>query len=499
MTVATITLSQLESHLWEAANILRGPVDAADFKTYVFPLLFFKRLSDVHDEEHQAALEESDGDEEYALFPQNYRFQVPEDCHWRDVRAVSTNVGQALQKALRGIEQANPETLYGIFGDAQWTNKERLSDALLRDLIEHFSRLNLGNQAAQADILGQSYEYLIKKFADATNKKAGEFYTPRSVVRLIVNILDPQEGESICDPACGTGGMLLEAIHHVKENHGDDRTLWGKLFGQEKNLTTSAIARMNLFLHGAADFQIVRGDTLRNPAFFIGDNLASFDCVIANPPFSLEKWGEEVWASDPYGRNFAGMPPGKSGDYAWIQHMIRSMAPKSGRMAVVLPHGALFRMGKEGEIRRKILNMDLLDAVIGLGPNLFYGTGLAACILVFRQRKAPEQKNQVLIIDASKEFKTGRAQNELLPEHVERIHRWYQYYINVKGIARVVGLEEIAANDYNLNIPRYIEPVLDREETTVEEAMKRLKQSAEAAFAAEERLLALLKQEGLLS
>jgi len=499
VTVATITLSQLESHLWEAANILRGPVDAADFKTYVFPLLFFKRLSDVHDEEHQAALEESDGDEEYALFPQNYRFQVPEDCHWRDVRAVSTNVGQALQKALRGIEQANPETLYGIFGDAQWTNKERLSDALLRDLIEHFSRLNLGNQAAQADILGQSYEYLIKKFADATNKKAGEFYTPRSVVRLIVNILDPQEGESICDPACGTGGMLLEAIHHVKENHGDDRTLWGKLFGQEKNLTTSAIARMNLFLHGAADFQIVRGDTLRNPAFFIGDNLASFDCVIANPPFSLEKWGEEVWASDPYGRNFAGMPPGKSGDYAWIQHMIRSMAPKSGRMAVVLPHGALFRMGKEGEIRRKILNMDLLDAVIGLGPNLFYGTGLAACILVFRQRKAPEQKNQVLIIDASKEFKTGRAQNELLPEHVERIHRWYQYYINVKGIARVVGLEEIAANDYNLNIPRYIEPVLDREETTVEEAMKRLKQSAEAAFAAEERLLALLKQEGLLS
>ena len=210
-----VTLSQLESHLWEAANILRGPVDAADFKTYVFPLLFFKRISDVHDEEYQAALAESGGDEEYAHFPQNYRFQMPEDCHWSDVRAVTTNVGQALQKAMRGIEKANPETLYGIFGDAQWTNKDRLSDALLRDLIEHFSRINLGNQAAQADILGQSYEYLIKKFADPTNKKAGEFYTPRSVVRLMVNILDPREGESIYDPACGTGGMLLEAIHHV--------------------------------------------------------------------------------------------------------------------------------------------------------------------------------------------------------------------------------------------------------------------------------------------
>jgi type I restriction enzyme M protein len=225
-------VSTIESWLWEAANILRGPVDAADFKTYVFPLLFFKRISDVHDEEYEAALNESGNDEQYALFPQHYRFQIPDDCHWGDVRMVTTNVGQALQRAMRGIEKVNPETLYGIFGDAQWTNMDRLSDALLRDLIEHFSRFNLGNQAAQADILGQSYEYLIKKFADITNKKAGEFYTPRSVVRLMVNILDPREGETVYDPACGTGGMLLEAIHHVKANHGDDRTLWGKLFGQ---------------------------------------------------------------------------------------------------------------------------------------------------------------------------------------------------------------------------------------------------------------------------
>ena len=494
-----ITITQLESHLWESANILRGTVDAADFKTYVFPLLFFKRISDVHDEEYQTALAESGGDEEYARFPQNYRFQIPEDCHWDDVRAVATNVGQALQKAMRGIETGNPETLYGIFGDAQWTNKDRLPDSLLRDLIEHFSRINLGNQAAQADILGQSYEYLIKKFADATNKKAGEFYTPRSVVRLMVNILDPKEGESIYDPACGTGGMLLEAVHHVKEHHGDDRTLWGKLFGQEKNLTTSAIARMNLFLHGASDFQVVRGDTLRNPAFFSGDNLATFDCVIANPPFSLEKWGEEVWSSDPYGRNFAGMPPGKSGDYAWVQHMIKSMAPKSGRMAVVLPHGALFRMGAEGRIREKLLGMDLLEAVIGLGPTLFYGTGLAACILVFRQRKIKDRKNKVLILDASKEFKTGRAQNELLPEHVERIHGWYRDFKDVEGIARVVTLAEIAANDHNLNIPRYVEPKVTQEQLTVDEAMRRLRESADAAFAAEEKLIGVLLREGLLT
>ena len=495
----TTTLSQLESHLWEAAHILRGPVDASDFKTYVFPLLFFKRISDVYDEEYATALAESGGDEEYALFPQNYRFQIPKRCHCSDVRVVTTNVGQALQKAMRGIEKANPETLYGIFGDAGWSNKDRLPDSLLRDLIEHFSSIALGNSAAQTDILGQSYEYLIKKFADLTNKRAGEFYTPRPIVRLMINILDPKEGESIYDPACGTGGMLLEAVHHVRENHGDDRTLWGKLFAQEKNLTTSAIARMNLFLHGASDFQVVRGDTLRQPSFFSGDSLATFDCVIANPPFSLEKWGEEVWASDPYGRNFAGMPPGKSGDYAWVQHMIKSMAPATGRMAVVLPHGALFRMGKEGEIRKKILQMDLLEAVIGLAPNLFYGTGLAACILVFRQRKKKDRKKKVLILDASRELKTGRAQNELLPEHVGRIYGWYRAYQDVEGIAHVATLDEIAANDHNLNIPRYVEPKADLEVPTVDEAMKRLRESATAAFASEEKLIAILKREGLLT
>jgi type I restriction enzyme M protein len=255
---------------------------------------------------------------------------------------------------------------------------------------------------------------------------------------------------------------------------------------------------MNLFLHGAADFQIVRGDTLRSPAFFSGDNLATFDCVIANPPFSLEKWGEEVWASDPFGRNFAGMPPTKSGDYAWVQHMIRSMAPKSGRMAVVLPHGALFRMRAEGAIRKKILGTDSLEAVIGLGPNLFYGTGLAACILVFRQRKAVARRHKVLILDASREFKTGRAQNELLPDHVERIYRWYQDFRDVPGVARVVSLEEIVANDYNLNIPRYVEPESQHQALTVDEATRRLRESAEAAFAAEDRLIAILKREGLL-
>ena len=342
-----ITLSQLEQYLSKAAWILKGPVDASDFKIYIFPLLFFKRISDVYDEEFQSALKESEGDEEYASLPEFHRFVIPKECHWNDVRETTTNVGLAIEKALRGIEQANQEFLYGIFGDAQWSNKNKLSDRLLIDLIEHFSQYNLSNSMVDPDMLGQAYEYLIKHFADLTNKKAGEFYTPRSVVHLLGLILDPHEGETIYDPACGTGGMLLECVGHLKENNEDYRTL--KLFGQEKNLTSSSIARMNMFLHGIEDFSILRGDTLRNPAFFEADGLKTFDCVIANPPFSLQDWGEENWVNDPYGRNIAGVPPKSNGDMAWVQHMIKSMN-STGRMTVVLPHGALFRKNAEGKI-----------------------------------------------------------------------------------------------------------------------------------------------------
>lgn len=268
-----VTFSDLCNHLWEAANILRGPVDAADFKTYIFPLLFFKRVSDVWDEEYQERFVASDGDETYTRSPENYRFQIPAGCHWADVRKVTADVGAALQKAFREIEQANSGTLFGIFGDASWANKDRLSDQLLIDLLEHFSEIPLSIKAFNADALGKAYEFLIKQFADKANKKAGEFYTPRPVVNLMVHLLAPRGGETIYDPACGTGGMLLAAVQHVREAGGNVQTLWGKLYGQEKNLTTSGIARMNLLLHDIEDFQVRRGDTLRAPAFLEGDSL----------------------------------------------------------------------------------------------------------------------------------------------------------------------------------------------------------------------------------
>ncbi|MGB2711652.1 MAG: class I SAM-dependent DNA methyltransferase [Conexibacter sp.] len=492
-----VELNELEAHLWGAANILRGPIDQADFKSYVFPLLFFKRICDVYDEEFQEALDESDGDLEYAAFAENHRFQVPDRAHWNDVRERTENVGQALQRAMRAIAQANPNKLYGIFGDAQWTNKERLPDALLRDLIDHFSQMSLSNGRVAPDVLGNAYEYLIKKFADLSNKKAGEFYTPRSVVKMLVNMLDPQEGETVYDPACGTGGMLIEVVQHVKDRGGRVQLLWGKVFGQEKNLTTAAIARMNLFLHGVEDFEVVRGDTLRDPAYFVGDELATFDCVIANPPFSLEKWGDEVWASDRFGRNFAGIPPKKTGDYAWVEHMVKSMATKSGRLAVVLPQGALFRGGAEQRIRKHLLEGDLVEAVIGLAPNLFYGTGLAACVMVLRQRKAPERRGKVLVVDASTLFKRGRNQNTLEDEHRERIEQLCSAFADEDGMAHVAGLDEIAGNDFDLNISRYVAPN-DEELPSLAEATAQLTKALDEAKAAEERLLELLRAEGLV-
>lgn len=493
-----VRLNELEAHLWESANILRGPVDQADFKSYVFPLLFLKRVSDVYDEEFQEALDESEGDVDYAGFAENHRFQVPEKARWNDLRERTENVGQAIQSAMRAIEQANPNKLYGIFGDTQWTNKDRLPDALLRDLVDHYSKLPLGNSRVEPDVLGNAYEYLIKKFADLSNKKAGEFYTPRSVVRMLVNMLDPQEGETVYDPACGTGGMLIEVVQHVKDRGGRVQLLWGKVFGQEKNLTTAGIARMNLFLHGVEDFDVVRGDTLRDPAFFVGDELATFDCVIANPPFSLEKWGHEVWAADRFGRNFAGIPPKKTGDFAWVEHMVKSMAAKSGRLALVLPQGALFRGGDEQRIRRHLLEADLVEAVIGLAPNLFYGTGLAACVMVLRQRKAPERQGKVLVIDASTLYRRGRNQNTLETEHRGRIEQLYAAFSGEDGFAHVAELDEVADNDFDLNISRYVTPLDHDDLPTLPEATVHLDAALNKAYEAEDRLLDLIRAEGLV-
>lgn len=491
----------LKSALWEAANHLRGSaVDRTDWKGYILPLLFFKRISDVWDEETAEAAE-TFGEADPSHFPEVHRFTVPEGCHWKDVRETPTNVGAALHRAMQEIERANPDTLFRVFGTADWSNKEKFSDELLKDLIEAFSKIPLGNSIS-TDVLGDAYEYLVGKFADVTRRnKAGEFYTPRSVVRMMVEMLDPQEGESIYDPACGTGGMLLGAIEHVMRKGGDPRTFYGKIYGQEKNLTTSAIARMNLVLHGIEDFQVAREDTLRNPAFTDSSTggLASFDCVIANPPFSLKEWGRDLWESDPWSRAQYGLPPESYGDYAFVQHMVASMASTgNGRMAVVLPQGALFRKSAEGKIRQALLENDLIEAVIGLAPNLFYGTQLAGCIVILSRHKPVERKNKVLIIDASSLFRKGRAQNFLDREHSEQIVGWYHAFEDVEDRAKVATLEDIEKEGWTLNISRYVLPPIGEDIPPLPDAIKDFKTALEQARAAEAHLSKVLHDGGWL-
>ena len=451
-----IPQQQLETYLWGAATLLRGTIDAGDYKQFIFPLLFYKRVCDVFDEETQAALLESGGDKRYASGREQHRFQIPADAHWREVRQAAKNVGSALQSAMRAIETANPDKLYGIFGDAQWTNKDRLSDAMLRDLVEHFSTLELTVANLPEDELGQGYEYLIKKFADDAGHTAAEFYTNRTVVHLMTEMLDVQPGESVYDPTCGSGGMLLSCITHLRRLKKEWRNV--RLYGQERNLMTSSIARMNCFLHGVEDFRIERGDTLAEPKFVSGDRLQRFDVVLANPPYSIKQWDREAFASDPWGRNLYGTPPQGRADYAFQQHILQSLNPKTGRCAVLWPHGVLFRQ-EEADMRRKLIEADLIECVLGLGPNLFYNSPMEACVVICRTAKPKARRGKILLINAVNEVTRERAQSFLTDDHIEHIVHAYENFTDVPGLARVVTLAEVRAKDGNLSIPLYVAPL----------------------------------------
>ncbi len=488
------TSQKLFAHLFECCNILRGPINQDEYKSYVTPLLFYKRLSDVYDEETQAALEESGGDEEYASFPENHRFVIPEGCHWKDVREASENVGVAIVNAMNGIERANPDTLNGVFSsfdDANWTDKTKLSDERLKDLIEHMSKIKVGNNNYSADVMGDSYEFLIKKFADMSKKNAGEFYTPRSIVKLLIMLLAPKAGETVYDPACGTGGMLIEAIRYMN----GDKATYGRIYGQEKNLATSAIARMNLFLHGAKDFKVLQGDTLRSPHFLERGSLKNFDCVVANPPFSLKNWGADQFSSDIYGRNIWGTPSDSNGDYAWLQHMIKSMNPKSGRCAVVLPQGVLFRSGKEGEIREELVKSDKLECIITMTSGVFYATGVSACILFLNNAKEHTHKGRICMIDASNIYTAQRAQNIMTEADIQKVFSLYQAYEDKVDFVKIATIAEIKDKGYTLAINNYIEK---KEQETVppEEVRRQYFAAYEEMLEAEKKLQELLLKGG---
>jgi type I restriction enzyme M protein len=454
-----LTQTELEAYLWGAAIILRGLVDAGDYKQYIFPLLFYKRLSDVWDADYAEAFEETH-DNEYAEQMANERFVIPSKAHWRDVREQAKDVGKAIQTAFRSIEAANPDKLDGIFGDAPWTNKERLPDHTLKNLLEHFSKHTLSLTNVPEDELGNGYEFLIKKFADDSGHTAQEFYTNRTVVHLMVQMLEPKVGERIYDPTCGTGGMLISALDEVKRKGGEYRTL--KLYGQERNHMTASIARMNLALHGVDDFTIVRGDTLERPAFTDSKGgLATFDVVLANPPYSIKQWNREAWTSDPWGRNFLGTPPQGRADYAFFQHILKSLSPslsgrgQGGRCAILFPHGVLFRK-EEADMRKKLVDADLLDTVIGLGPNLFYNSPMEACVVICRKDKPVHRRGKAIFIDAVNEVTRERSMSYLKADHQDRIASAYHDFKDTEGFAKVATLDDIRANDGNLSIPLYV-------------------------------------------
>src|SRR3972149_398125 len=463
-----MTQKQLEDYLWGAANILRGMIDAADFKQYIFPLLFFKRISDVWDEEYKIALDESGGDMTYAEFTENHWFEIPKKCHWDDVRKKTIDVGTALQKALQGIEKANFEKLHDIFGDAQWTNKKRMSDEKMLDLIEHFSTMNLTIKNVPHDIMGDGYEYLIKKFADDSGHTAAEFYTNRTVVKLMTMITDPQSGESVYDPTCGSGGILLNSALHLKEQGKEYRTL--KLYGQELNLITSAIARINMFMHNVDEFLIVQGDTLDNPQILENDELKKFDVIMANPPYSVKRWNQQKWTNDPFGRNIWGTPPQGCADYAFQQHIIKSLKPDTGRCVVLWPHGVLFR-DAENDIRKKMIEEDKVDAVIGLGKNLFYNSSMESCLLVCRMKKPKERKGKMIFINAVNELRIDRTNAWLEPQNIKKIHDAYKKFKDDDGFAKVMSKEDVLNNNGNLSLQLYVKLKTETNEHNVEELL----------------------------
>ena len=463
-----MTQQDLEKYLWGAATYLRGTIDAGDYKQYIFPLLFFKRISDVYEEEYQIALKDSDGDLEYANFEENHRFQIPDGSHWKDVREVTINVGMAIQEALRAMEKANPDTLDGIFGDASWTNKNRLSDEILINLIEHFSKHNLSTENVPRDQLGDAYEYLIKEFADDSGHTAAEFYTNRTVVRLMTLIMDPQPGETVYDPTCGSGGLLLNCALQLKDDDKEYRTL--KLYGQEINLITSSIARMNMFMHGIEEFDVFRGDTLAHPGFIEYDELKKFNVILANPPYSIKGWDQKSFENDPYGRNMWGTPPQGCADYAFQQHIHKSLDEKNGRTAILWPHGILFR-NAEAKMRRKMIETDTVECIIGLAPNLFYNSPMEASILICNNNKREKSVGKILFIDALNEVKKEKDISFLADQNIDKIHSAYAEYNEIEGFSRIMTMQEVLENDANLKVSQYIRSskIPDQETRTLEE------------------------------
>ena len=496
-----LTRQELESKLWQAADILRGQIDAADYKNYIFSILFLKRLSDRFDEEVETAIASGVAREVALIDHDEHEFFVPESARWPALVGASMNLGEAINIASHAIEDANTPRLDGVLASTNWNDESKLGspanrERIIRTLLNHFAGLDLREDSAgEGNVLGDAYEYLIYQFADDAGKKGGEFYTPRSVVRLIIELLQPREGMRICDPTAGSGGMLIYTAQFVREHGGEVRNL--ALHGQERNLGTLAIGKLNLLLHGLRSARLEAGDVIAEPGLVDpSGRLLSYDRVIANPPFSLKSWGHDFAPNDPHHRfdRYGAIPPRTRGDLAFLLHML-AVTNAQGMVGVVMPHGVLFRGGAEGKIRRGIVEADLFEAVIGLAPNLFFGASIPVAICVLNKAKPAERRGKVLFVDAAQEgcFRQGKAQNFMDPEHIGSIVEAYRAFEDVNRFAHVANLEEMASNDFNLNISRYVDTTEPVEVMSVEDALSQLLE------AERRRDEAVAKMDGLLA
>jgi len=489
-----MNLTQLKQFLWRSADILRGKIDSSDYKKYIFGLLFYKRISDSWDEEYKKVLEEYH-DEEIAKSDHNHRFQVPKDCRWEVIQKQAEGIGQKLNEIFDKLTNANSPKLDKIFDDLDFANKDKFPNETLQRLINHFSQHNFGDNYISSDLLGDAYEYLIEQFAADAGKKGGEFYTPREVERVIINILKPHEKDHIYDMAVGSGGFLLEAYHHLKNEAGEKKARSLYLYGQEINIGTYAIAKINMFLHGLDSADIVRGDTLADPKFLNPDgSLKTFDICVANPPYSISEWEYEIFKHDKYGR-VAGyeMPPAKKADYAFVLHMVKSMN-ENGRAGIVLPHGVLFRSGAEGRIREQLIKNDLIEAIIALPAKLFYGTGIPAAIVIFNKNKPEAHKNKILIIDAEKDYEEGKNQNRLRKIDIQKIVSAFEDYRDIEKFARVIDIKELEENEYNLNVRRFVESGEDEEVVDVKTVWSELKEIEKEREVVDKKVEGYLKE-----
>jgi len=485
----TITREELGRWLWGAANILRGAVRPEGYGRYILPLLFFKRLSDVYLEEYEKALVEYES-EDVAQQRFFHRFEMPEGCLWDDVRRVSTNVGAKLNDILAEIAKAN-QPLDGVINRVDFNNPVELPlDRLVR-LVEHFSQKRLGNEDVSPDMLGDGYEYLLKMFNEVAPQRAGEFYTPREVVKVLVEVLKPEEGFEVYDPCCGSGGMLIESYYYLVRAGKDPKKLF--LFGQEINPDTWTLAKMNVNLHGL-EAEIHQGDTFADPKFLEGGGLKRFDLVIANPMWN-QKGYKSLMENDRFGRFQYGIATKSSADWGWIQHMLASLKP-SGRMGIVLDQGSLFRGGAEGRIRRKVLEANLVECVIGLPQKLFYNTGAPGCLIFLNKKKPPKRRDKVLFIYAAEDFEKLRNMNRLRDEDIEKIVKAHEMFEDAPKYARVAGLDELKENDWNLSAARYVDIFDEPEPIDVAQVWKEIKDLEKGGQETERKLEEYLRELG---